>query len=271
MFAERDFEKLNTYLMALFGLNRLRREDDQICLETFCVIFPQIRSEFMRLQELLPERIYPIEKRMMLWLGEALVVTKCSSVTDQMIKTYLQVCDDLECWIIAGLSLNVDYLILWQTKLFFVGFDAGVSSYLYEFEIREGIMSQIQRCLDDMIVRLRVLSATLLGGIGNVMEQASALMRCLDGLRTLHLEFTHASSEQNLCVMASMIRALDETLPSSLTPSMIDSLIQELEFFKGKLREGSFSQEDVVALDLRLLNDYGFMSKRPTKQVVVQA
>lgn len=139
MLVERDFEQLNRYLMALFGLSRLRREDDRKPLKVFDVIFPQIRSEFIRLQELLSEKRYPKEKHMMLWLGEAIVSTKHSSMTDRMIREYVRVCDDLECWIIAGISLDIYYLEFWLARLFLAGFQFDSDSYLEQ----QGGMSEV--------------------------------------------------------------------------------------------------------------------------------
>lgn len=85
-------------------------------------------------------------------------------------------------------------------------------------------------------------------------------MRCLRSLQILKEEMDERSFPWAAHALNSMHGALDEALPSSLTPEKIDSLIQELVYLKDECRQRDIPQADALGLDLRLINVYGFLS-----------
>lgn len=123
MLGKQDFYQVNLYLMAMLGLDRLRRGDHRIRLESFKMLFSLIRKELIRLCHSLPETVYPYERRILLWLEDMLALMEYGLITTRMIQSYLNACESVQGWILAKIPLTLDYIVDLQISLIEDGFD----------------------------------------------------------------------------------------------------------------------------------------------------
>lgn len=123
MLSKQDFHRMNIYLVALLGFDRLRKGDYRIRLQSFEVVFLLIRKELIKTQESLSPETHPHEKRILLWLEDMLALMEYGLMTNRMIREYVDACESVQSWIHAKIPLTLDYIVDLRASLIEAGFD----------------------------------------------------------------------------------------------------------------------------------------------------